>query len=336
MQQLTSLLLVLIIALSLQAPAETRAAEERKDHASAIRKWSQRGGSKATLRAEVLKAEARKDYKEALAQLKNIFDDQIGSMRNAQDNGGIEGSPPYASMVMPDLIEPQERIFETEYRSACQEEDLDQAETHWKQFANDADIKKRVEKELGIGFLQDLVDLMKISRRVCSGYQDADALASNQDQGQEAAMELIKSILIDFYSEGQMLIDSFEARKAHWGFNVKYGAPPITKNHKDIIYSKIPKIQQKLSDCHQKLFGNKITKEDAIASSGDVGALVYMQLEMEKNLPLMAPTSMNMLNAAPTNEAAAKLMFLDKIKEKDLQLDTNKNWCDRLKKLAQE
>lgn len=168
--------------------------------------------------------------------------------------------------------------------------------------------------------------------------RDVRDKASAARAAEASKTKAIEDFLMGFSAQGQQWIDLFEALENQWKFNERFGAPPVTKNHRNMVYSRIPQLQQQLSACHTKIFGREITKADILQyrQQDKAMAMVLATNDLVKRSPPRVPQNTKALNSAPDNEMGIQLAYFDVIKDLDskfnLRMGTDKNWCDNLRR----
>ena len=127
--------------------------------------------------------------------------------------------------------------------------------------------------------------------------------------------------------------DTFRLTERQFNFNVKYGAPPISANHKKLMSSEIPRIWKEFSDCSVKLGGspfNEAAIKDYFFTSNnkdiaETRQMYKMMMSMGlENAPVRVPLKKD-LNAAPNSEISSAQLI--NTFTNALGMRTNKNWC---------
>ena len=127
--------------------------------------------------------------------------------------------------------------------------------------------------------------------------------------------------------------ETFRFSERQFNFNVKYGAPPISANHKNLMSSEIPRIWKEFSDCSVKLGGSPFneaaiknhfltTNHKEISESRQIYKM-SISAGVE-TAPVRVPLKKD-LNDAPNSEMSSAQVINSFIK--GLGMKTNKNWC---------
>jgi len=130
----------------------------------------------------------------------------------------------------------------------------------------------------------------------------------------------------------------FKLRKNQYNFNVKYGAPPISSNHKKMIYTDIPNIIKALSNCSVEKANRPINEAiiEKYVMTSDEKTIVNLRkmdqlmesLGVDENSPAKVPLKKD-LNEAPNTEMLLKAQL--NAYERGLKYRTNRNWCAEAK-----
>lgn len=121
-------------------------------------------------------------------------------------------------------------------------------------------------------------------------------------------------------------------------FNAKYGAPPISANHKKMVNTDIPNMIKEFSNCSIKK-ANRPINEAIIQKNFNTSVKERIHelrilddtmkaMGIDENTPVKVPLKKN-LNDAPDAEMQlrAQLNQIDKL----FKISSNKNWCNDIK-----
>lgn len=151
-------------------------------------------------------------------------------------------------------------------------------------------------------------------------------------EAQEKQKEAGKA-LVSVFSQWAFEKETLPAHKEKCTFLKRWGSPGYSQRYIDHVSKTLPSYQQKLSQCHQAIYGNPITEADYRnwLSTDKTGAFYGMTLNVWKQsgTKLEAPRTNKDVNWCVDAESESFQAFM--LINNSLGIDSNKGWCEKLK-----
>jgi len=182
---------------------------------------------------------------------------------------------------------------------------------------------EKIAKELDVSTQQPAQNTQEQQPQVQQP-QNSQKIDTNKEK-----IEILKKLSANLWLDRE----TFRWSERQFNFNVKYGAPPISANHKKLMSSEIPRMWKEFSDCSVKLGGspfNEAEIKNYFLTTNDKDVSENRQLYKMgisagvETAPVRVPLKKD-LNDAPNSERSSAQTINSLIK--GLGMSTNKNWC---------
>jgi hypothetical protein len=182
---------------------------------------------------------------------------------------------------------------------------------------------EKIAKELDVSTQQPAQNTQEKQPQVQQP-QNSQKIDTNKEK-----IEILKKLSANLWLDRE----TFRWSERQFNFNVKYGAPPISANHKKLMSSEIPRMWKEFSDCSVKLGGspfNEAEIKNYFLTTNDKDVSENRQLYKMgisagvETAPVRVPLKKD-LNDAPNSEMSSAQTINSLIK--GLGMSTNKNWC---------